>query len=419
MRKQENGLWSLLGVFVILLILQPGGGWAAPLGTITVEAGDFVRTDSPASVALDGATPDTLGKGLKLTEIKGNDRVAVPCQVEAGSPARLWWILDGTTPAGEKRVYELETGSDAAKQAVGVRQDEKVLDIRVGQSDVLRFNHAPVPPPEGSNPLFTSSGFTHPLWTLAGARLTRIHPKDHIHHLGLWNPWTDTMFEGQKVDFWNIGDGTGTVRFRKFTGTESGPVFGGFSAQLDHVALKTKEGEKTALNEDRQIRVWAPGKTRKGVYLLDYVIRERCATASPLQLPHYRYGGLGFRATEEWDKPGSDYLTSEGKTRKDGHATRARWCLVYGPTEKGPAGILFMSNPVNRCHPEPVRIWNDSNQVFFNFCPVQQEDWAFEPGQTYELRYRLAVYDGSLDAAQAEAIWRDYANPPKVTLERK
>jgi len=409
---------SLLWVSGILLFLE-ASGWAASLGTITVDAGGFARVDSPVSVALEGVASDVLEKGLKLTEIQGAERVAVPCQVEAGQPARLWWVLEGSTPAGGKRVYELETGRGAESARVGVRQDEKVLDIQIGESDVLRFNHAPVPPPEGSNPLFTSSGFTHPLWTLAGARLTRIHPKDHIHHLGLWNPWTDSQFEGQKVDFWNIGDGTGAVRFRKFTRTESGPVFGGFTAQLDHVALKTKEGEKTVLNEERQIRVWAPGKAKRGYYLLDYAIRERCATASPLKLPKYRYGGLGFRATEAWDQPGSEYLTSEGKTRKDGHATRARWCLIYGPTEKGPAGILFMSNPANRSHPEPVRIWNDSNQVFFNFCPVQQEDWAFEPGQTYELRYRLCVYDGTLDAANAEAIWLDFSNPPQAVFGRK
>ena len=130
----------------------------------------------------------------------------------------------------------------------------------------------------------------------------------------------------------------------------------------------------------------------------------------------YRYGGIGFRATAEWDK--GDYLTSEGKTRDNGHATRAKWCIVYGPTSKGPAGVVFMSHPNNHAHPEPMRIWNGRPEIFFNFCPVQQADWILEPGQDYVLKYRLYVYDGTITTGSAERAWRDFADPPEIELKR-
>jgi type 1 glutamine amidotransferase len=40
-----------------------------------------------------------------------------------------------------------------------------------------------------------------------------------------------------------------------------------------------------------------------------------------------------------------------------------------------------------------------------------------KPGNTYALQYRMLVYDGTLDAAQAERYWRDFANPPRVDVQ--
>jgi hypothetical protein len=383
-----------------------------PLATITVEAGEYSRIDTPVSVELD----DIKYKQLRLEEVKDSKLLPVHVQIEAGNPPRLWWVLSGTTKASEKRVYKLSEGSPAKTEGVKVIKGDLFLQIEIGDKKILRYNSAVVPPPEGASPLYARSGFIHPLWSPAEEVLTRIHPKDHIHHLGLWGPWTKTEFEGRDVDFWNLGDGKGTVRFVKFVSTESGDVYGGFGAIQEHVDLKAPEGEKVALNEELDVRVWNPSKPNEG-WLVDYTTKQNCASASPLRLLAYRYGGLGFRATDQWNESNSDYLTSEGKTRKDGHGTRARWCDVFGTMEKGPAGVLFMSYINNREHPEPMRIWPEGD-VFFNFCPIQQTDWVLEPGKTYVLRYRLYVHSGRITAETAERLWQDFSYPPKVKLEK-
>ena len=382
------------------------------MATITVEAGKYARIDTPVSVELDGISYTR----LHLEEIKGSQRLPVPTQIEAGNPPRLWWILSGTTEAGEKRIYELLKGSSAETAGVEVIKNDSFLQLQIGDSNVLRYNSAVVPPPEGADQLYARSGFIHPLWSPAGEVLTCIHPKDHIHHMGLWMPWTKTEFEGRDVDFWNLGDGKGTVRFVKFISTESGAVYGGFGAIQEHVDLSAPEGEKVALNEELDVRVWNLGKSEE-CWLLDYTSKQRCASASPLHLLEYRYGGLGFRAMSQWNEGNSDYLTSEGKTRKDGHGTRARWCNVFGSTAKGPAGVLFMSHLNNHEHPEPMRIWPEGD-VFFNFCPIQKADWILEPGETYIFRYRLYVYSGKITPETAERFWQDFSYPPKVKLEK-
>ncbi|WP_317236015.1 DUF6807 family protein [Niabella hibiscisoli] len=49
-------------------------------------------------------------------------------------------------------------------------------------------------------------------------------------------------------------------------------------------------------------------------YILDITSQLSCAGSSPVLLLEYRYGGIGIRATEQWDNKNSTTLTSEEKT---------------------------------------------------------------------------------------------------------
>jgi len=419
-----GGLISSIIAFVLFFICgpqpasyaQPAGREAGkPLAKITVEAGGHRRVDTIVSVALDAISDQLPEEGVHLVELTPSRAQIVAAQIEPGNPPRLWWVLPDVAEAGSKLVFELRKGAVKTTGVQSVKNDS-FLEIQAGDKKVIRYNHALVPPPEGKSPLFTRSGFIHPLWSPSGAILTNIHPADHIHHLGIWMPWTKTKFEGQEVDFWNLGEGQGTVRFVKFLSTTSGPVYGGFQAEHDHVALKTSAGEKVVLKEVWDVRVYNIGSPQKGYWLWDFVSTQRCATDSPLYQMEYRYGGFGFRGAEQWQDDNGTYLTSEGKTRKDGHGTRARWCDMAGAIDGRWAGVTVMSNPQNFRHPEPMRIW-DKGQVFFNFAPSQLGDWVMEPGKDYVFRYRLYVHEGKVDVNDAERIWSDYAEPPKVKLE--
>ncbi|HER34143.1 MAG TPA: hypothetical protein ENO19_01575 [Halothiobacillaceae bacterium] len=412
-------LFVAIGLAVLVGVLCGSSRADTPLLRVVVEAGDVERVDTPVLMPVPPFWAQTLhGQPFHLEEVVSVGRVPVSAQILPGDKPQMCWILTGRTKPGDSRTYEVYVGAPPATPAVQVTADDKALVVAVGDNKVLQYNHATVPPPPGHSALFNRSAFIHPVWSPAGAVLTNIHPPDHIHHMGLWMPWTSTEFEGRHVDFWNLGSGQGTVRFRELLGRESGPVFGSFRVRHEHVDLKAPGGEKVALDETWDVLVWNTGGADKGYYVWDFVSTQRCASSSPLHLPAYRYGGFGFRATSQWKQGQADYLTSEGKTRKDGHGTRARWCMAFGPTDKGDAGIVFMSHPKNHEHPEPMRLW-PSGDIFFNFCPVQEKDWTLEPGRDYVFRYRLFVYNGTLNAERAERAWQDFANPPAVRVVRE
>jgi len=402
---------------VCLIAVATVGCQAAPIATIKVEAGSRTRVDTPVSVSLEG-----LGSlprvGLQLREVVGTTTVVRACQLELSDPPRLWWVLEGETPAGTARTFELVKGPGRTTPSVVVDKTDKHLDILCKGAQVLRYHHAIVPPPAGRSKLYNRSGFIHPLKSPRGAVLTEIHPSDHIHHLGLWFPWTNTEFEGKHVDFWNLKDGLGTVRFSKYLNTTSGSVYGGFAALQEHVALKTASGEKVALQEVWDVRVYNVGGPEKGYWICDFKSTQKNVADSPLHLNAYRYGGFGFRGAKAWVGDKGYYLTSEGKTRKDGHATRSRWCDVGGVVPGGWAGVLFMSHPTNREHPEPMRIWPGAKQqVFFNYTPIQKKAWDLMPGKEYIFQYRMYIHEGKIEKEKAEQAWADFGDPPKVTIK--
>ncbi|MDD4869962.1 MAG: PmoA family protein [Kiritimatiellae bacterium] len=390
-----------------------------PVARVTVDAGKIERIDTPVMVELPAGIS---GSDVRLVEVKDGDRIPVPSQVfKDGNGENLCWILSDKTSADTKRVYELEKGKSTGKQKVEVKDNESAFEVLCADRPVLRYKYGIEPSPERMSKNYERSGFIHPVWSPAGQVLTQIHLPDHIHHMGLWNAWTSAEFENRKIDFWNIKEGKATVRFAKCLETKSGPVFGGFKVLQEHIDLSNPGGAKVALNEDLEVRVWNPGGTEKGYWLFDWISVQRCASSSPLVLHQYRYGGIGFRATAEWGRDNSDYLTSEGKTRKDGHGTRARWCSITGKTAKGEAGLLMMTHPQNREYPEPIRIWsekdNKEGKVFFNFCPIQQKAWVMEPGRDYMFRYRVCTYDGVMSREMAERLWSDLSSPPEMNLK--
>lgn len=371
------------------------------------EGGVFPQ---PVSLDVPGTVP---GGGVSLWERRGGEWHPVSSQSDPALPGRLWWISQA--PENGDSVYELRAGERELPARVTATLGEEDLALALGDKPVLTYRHAPMPPPEGANPRFVRSGFIHPLHSPGGEVLTAIHPRDHVHHMGLWNPWTSTEFAGREVDFWNLAKGQGTVRFARFDAVFGGPVFGGFRAVHEHVALRLPGGERVILEEIQDVRVWDVGGER---FLIDFTSHQRCVADQPLTLKTYRYGGLVLRGREGWHTSNSGYLTSEGKTRADGHGTRARWAHAYGETPLGGAGVLFMSHPENRAHPEPLRLWPNTanlgfNNVFLNFCPVQRDPWVLEPGRTYTLRYRLCVYAGRPEDVPSEALWRAFSQPPR------
>jgi len=423
-------LISILVNMIILLlisscvILPQTPATAGPVATITVDAGSYTRIDTPVSVALDGIPLGLTNAQYYLLEVSDSKKNRVPVQIEAGSPPKLWFILPGRTEAGSKRIFELYPNSDNASLThIEARKDNKRLTLQRDENRILSYYHAVMPAPEniGKVPeenrlLLNRSGFIYPIWSTKGNILTEIHPKDHIHHFGIWMPWTHTQYEGNLVDFWNIDDGTGTIRFSRFISTTEGPVYGGFQVEQDHVALKTSVGEKVILKEIWDIRVYNIGGPEKGYWLWDFKSTQRNITDIPLHQDKWHYGGFSYRGALQWSGPNAAYLTNEGKTLADANGTRVRWCDMSGSIDGQWEGVAIMSNPNNFQHPEPMRIIPDPNYVYFVYCPSVLGEWEMKPGEDHVFRYRFYVHEGKANVEDNERLWKDYAEPPEVKI---
>ena len=388
-----------------------------------VLAGNSNRSDCPVSLSIDQLNYNTDSLKLALFEVLGTTETAVPFQLETASGAKIWFILNGQTLKNTKRTFVLRKvrSPQTFRSGVSAIRKDGALNLLSGGKPILSYQIETANPPKGVSPFYKRSAFLHPVYSPGGEVLTRIQAPDHYHHYGIWNPWTLTFIGKREVDFWNLSKGEGTVRFAGLISQVEGPVYTGFKSLQEHIDFGAVGEDAVAMSELFDVRVWNLNNRR---YLFDYASTLNTPLDSGILLATYRYGGgIGWRATEKWTKDNSSVLTSEGKTRKDADGSNARWCVVEGEsaTREGRSGILFLSYPSNRMHPEPMRVWpldaNDGRgDMFFEFCPIRHKDWKIEKGNDYTLKYRLVIFDGKMTPEEAENYWQAFANPPVITI---
>jgi hypothetical protein len=371
--------------------------------------------EHPVFIDLKPIDKQFIAKDMVLYEETEKGLEAIPYQIDGNE---LWFLQKS-----KAALYVLRNGSTINSGSdVDIQKENGDLVMSIDHRPKLTYRYGLTNPPKGVDSVFRKSGYIHPLLSPLGDTLSRIQPPDHFHHYGIWGPWTHTQIDGQQVDFWNLGDGKGTVLFKKFTTTDSGAIFASFTAFQEHLDLITKDHPQVALNEDLGVRLWELDRTDR--YIIDYTSTFSTPLENGILFEAYRYGGgIGMRFTDRWHKANCTVLTSEGKDRLSADGTNARWCIVKGESAdgKGTNGILFMSHPKNRSHPEPMRIWPiDANggrgDLFFEFCPIRHEEWKIEPQKKYLLKYRMVVFEDDLTAKEAEAYWQAFVKAPKMSI---
>jgi hypothetical protein len=411
-------------VFILALFMVPYMMFARELVRFSIQSGLEVE-QTPVSLSLDAFDYNTDKGILVLYEIIEGEEVFVPAQLETGQSAKLWFILDKTSSARAIRNFVLrledKEREDQKEKTFRLERKHNDLSIARGEKPVLNYRFGIKYPPEGIDVLYKRSGFIHPLWSPGGEILTNIQPDDHYHHYGIWGPWTKTHIDGREVDFWNLAKGQGTVRFAGFLSEVEGKVFSGFRVLQQHIDFGAKGEDQAAINELLDVRVW---NVSGDIWIIDYTTTINSPLDNGIMLDAYRYGGgIGYRATEKWHKDNCTVLTSDGKKRDNADGSFARWCLVEGESDsgRGRSGILFLSHPSNRMHPEPMRVWPpDANggrgDLFFEFVPIRHEDWKLEARKDYTLKYRMVVFDGAMDEAEAERYWNSFAYIPVINF---
>lgn len=412
---------------------------------VEISSGPVERAAMPLCVEVPAALQKA--KELSLREVTGSGDAAIgksiPCQIEAGSPLKVWWMLEHL-PAGESRRYRLSAvNSDNSKAGNGTTApapdmtaavDGQALAISVEGLPVLKYQQAVMPSADPAKPFYARSGFIHPIFDPAGRAVTEAMPADHMHQHALMFAWVNAEFEGRKVDFWNSHKEQGLVRNVRLEDIQVGPVFISFKARLEHVDETPEDGPRVALQELWEVKVFH----RTDGFLFDWQSTLTCATESPLKLLKHDYGGLCLRGRDEWNKAdGGEFLTSEGKTRANGNHTRPHWCDLSGPilqakpvpevkpmpeatpatgTTQDPAislapwgGIAVLDHPSNFRFPQPVRL--HPSMPYLSVTPAPLGPFEIEPGKPYITRFRFFTHTGKPEASLIDQLWEDYAQP--------
>jgi hypothetical protein len=368
---------------------------------IEVAAGAADRVNTPISLAL----PDSMARARQLTMRELDTARPVDIQVDHG---RAVWILRDRLKAGETRRYRLSEGGARTAEAMTAEDDGKRVVIKAGARAVLQYNSAVVPSAIPSKPEYRRSGYLHPVYDPAGRPVTDDMAPDHAHQHGVMFPYEKTTFEGRPANFWEPSNGS--VEHEAVRATASGPVFAGFEVVLRHMVNDAPGGPRQALKETWDVRAYNVAD----VVLFDLESVQAAAGPSPLIVEKNAYGGLAIRCHRNWfDPKNSEYLTSEGKTRKDGNQTRPVWVDLYGDIDGRVSGVAIFDHPGNLHFPQPVRLHPE--KPYFCFAPMAVA--AFEIGAAPLVsRYRFYIHMDKPDPARIAAAWRDYADPPQVRI---
>lgn len=373
---------------------------------------EIVNDDRPRA---DLALAFDLPRGLpgELLQLRDDAGAVLPLQITTDRRAAL--VLP-RLDARERRRFTLEPALNRRLMAVAeaVRRDDSV-ELKVDRRPLLVYRGEKTPLPSADvPPVLQRGGYVHPVMTPSGRIVTGDYPANHRHHHGIWSAWAGTTFEGRHPDFWNMGSGTGTVEFESIPATWSGTVHAGLRARHRYMDLQTKPAT-TAVNEVWDLTAYAVGRGTPGYRVFDLVLRHEVTAGAALQLEKYLYGPLGVRGPDAWDGAGRmQFLTSEGRTRADGHATRARWCSMGGLVGGRPAGLAILDHPDNVRHPQAMRL--HPTEPFFSFAPVQLGPLPLHASQVLTLHYRFIVFDGAPNAPLIERLWHDFAHPPKIAV---
>jgi arylsulfatase A-like enzyme/type 1 glutamine amidotransferase len=259
--------------------------------------------------------------------------------------------------------------------------------------------------------------YFHPLRTPKGQDLTWVGPKDHPWHLGLWFSWKKI----NGVNYWEFEKGKSLPVGR--TVIEAVEILEANEkaarVRLD-MTLHPGEGKDPVARETLWLRIETP--RADGTYAIDW--RQRTEALEDLVFGRSSgYGGLSFRAGQQWRNP--LIRNSEGKGGLENtHLQRARWLDFSGTVNGEPLGLTLFDHPGNSRHPTPwfvvEKILGQKDgpwHPFFygNAALLGAEPLSLPRGGALELSYRALVHSELPDSAALEAEFAAFSQAKPET----
>lgn len=272
--------------------------------------------------------------------------------------------------------------------------DGSALTLYEGPRPILSVLQGRREPPEGMDGSYWRSNYIHPIFGLDGEQLTEDFPEDHPHHRGLFWTWPDVTFGDQTIDPWAL---IGARQlFREWTGREAGAE----SAKIAYTAgWRLDEGWDAFVEENITVTAYKADNVGRSI---DFSLRFENVSEEEVTLRgrgETGYGGFNIRP--DGDRPGIRITTEEGLMEDDALVVESGWAdyssLVSDDTY---AGLSIFQHPDNPGFPHSG--WILRHYGFLGASWPQYERLVLQPGESFELKYRVFVHRGDAGSAKVK-----------------
>ncbi len=379
-----------------------------PLMRFTLESGDVARKNSPLLISTGKELP--VGSNYEL--VNEDSQESFPAQVLASGELLVFIDSMAAESIGNYALRQTTSEEETAYRPK-ISPSEEGLEIAIDGNPVLFYQTSTAFPQEALPDYYKRSGMIHPLYSPDGQVLTDAFPAGHTHQHAIFNAWVNTRFKGEKVDFWNQHQETGTVEHVDLVHSEEGVNTALFESILRHISLK--DGE--VLEEKWRVMVYPTAD----YYLFDLYSEQTNTSNDTLFVLDYHYGGMGFRGSREWNEVDSvhftnswNILTSEGYTNENANHTHAAWVAAFGEVDGETAGSTVFGFPDNFRYPQAIRV--HPTMPYWVYAPMVDGEFYIAPGETFKSSFRYYVHQGEPDERVIDNIRNDLMNPIQATI---
>lgn len=389
---------SFFTVFFFVLSSCTGPVSAQQMPDLKLDAVLNKRFPGPVYIPVPKGWKD--GPEYALENLRSKKRHAL----QRVSDKELVFLLKDTLHPGQTELFRFVRSSKRDKQFVYAEKTDSGILVKNGDKPVFFYLTSEKYPGGDTGSVYKRSGFIHPLYTPGGKILTDGFPVGHTHQHALFSAWVNTVFKGEKTDFWNQHQLTGTAKHIAVEEVKSGPVCVQLKLRLAQGSLKYG----IVLDEQWELRVY----NLPGIFLFDLHVEQTNVTPDTLFLPKYIYGGMALRGAARWNKEDTAHfeeqwkiINAAGEENDAANHKPARWVQVSG-MNTADNGLAVFDHPTNFRYPQPVRV--HPSMPYFVFSPVVNEGFSIAPGGKYKARYRYytyEIYPGKNRLLQEEQNW--------------
>jgi len=283
---------------------------------------------------------------------------------------------------------------------------ENTLSLYEDDAVLLRYSYKDVP----------FKPYVKELFTPRGANVLLDAPADHLHHHALMFAVT-----ADGTDFWaeqSAAGGPGRQAHQRFNDvridSRDDAAFPGFSQQLD---WKNPQNGQLLLKEIRAIEVCNLAEPK--AVLLTWQSQFDAPDANEsVTLSGSHYQGLGLRFVRSMDLEG-EFRNADGKPgvvfRGEERLVRSRWCAYTAKADGKDVTVAMFDHPRNERHPATWFMMNKPFAYLSATLALHEQPLKVEPGKPLVLRYGVALWDGRIEDAKIEELYKRWASPPRET----